>query len=73
VAVGHRAFADLGHCRFSAASGLFQPHLAPSALSRSPVPGQVPGADNGRKMLMPFFIDAEEAGGPDRRPTRPSW
>src|SRR5215469_3864781 len=36
-------------CRFSTASGLFQLQLAPSALNLSPVPGLVPGADNGRK------------------------
>ena len=58
----------LGHWRFSAASGLFQPQLAPSALNLIPVPG----ADNGREMLMALFIGDQEADGRDPRPTRPS-
>jgi len=54
--------------RFSAASGLFQPQLAPSALNLS----LVPGPDNGRDMLMALFIDIRETDDRDPRPTRPS-
>jgi hypothetical protein len=55
----------LGYCRSSAASGLFQPQLARSALNLSPVP--VPGRQTREGIVMPLFIAAHGADGRDHR------
>ena len=66
-----------GHRRFSAFQCRVSPVLAAAGTIGSDTTALVPDRPRGSltiegKMLMPFFIDAEEAGGRDRRPTRPS-